>query len=351
MRALPAGGPTWLAVGAVAGVALQNKALPAFLLAAVVAALVVVGPRARLLDRYALAGGAVALVIWAPHLAWQAAHGWPQLALSRAIAAGSSGTSEPWWLLLPYQLVLVGPLLVPVWAIGWWRLARDPALRPWRAFALAYPLLAAIFMLTGGKPYYLAGMYPVLLAAGAAPVVGWARGRGRVVLLGAALAVTGAVNAVLVLPLVPVQHLADTPIVDIRYDTGETVGWPALVRTVADVHAALPAAERAAAVMLTRNYGQAGAVDRFGPALGLPTAYSGHNSYTDWGPPRETTGTVIVVGYGRDELERWCGRVELAARVDNGLDVDNDEQGTPVWVCRDRRVPWAELWPELRRLG
>jgi len=351
VRALPAGGPIWLAVGAVAGVALQNKALPAFLLAAVVAALVVVGPRARLLDRYALAGGAVALVIWAPHLAWQAAHGWPQLALSRAIAAGSSGTSEPWWLLLPYQLVLVGPLLVPVWAIGWWRLARDPALRPWRAFALAYPLLAAIFMLTGGKPYYLAGMYPVLLAAGAAPVVGWARGRGRVVLLGAALAVTGAVNAVLVLPLVPVQHLADTPIVDIRYDTGETVGWPALVRTVADVHAALPAAERAAAVMLTRNYGQAGAVDRFGPALGLPTAYSGHNSYTDWGPPRETTGTVIVVGYGRDELERWCGRVELAARVDNGLDVDNDEQGTPVWVCRDRRVPWAELWPELRRLG
>ena len=155
----------------------------------------------------------------------------------------------------------------------------------------------------------------------------------------------------LVLPLVPVRHLADTPIVDIRYDTGETVGWPALVRTVADVHAALPAAERATAIVLTRNYGQAGAVDRYGPELGLPTAYSGHNSYADWGPPPETVGTVIVVGYGRAELERWCGRVELAARVDNGLGVDNDEQGTPVWTCRDRLVPWAELWPELRRLG
>jgi hypothetical protein len=353
VRALRNGGPTWLAVGAVAGVALQNKALPAFLLAAVVAGLLVVGPRAPLLSPYALAGGAVALIIWAPHLAWQAAQGWPQLALSRAIAAGSSGTSEPWWLLLPFQLVLVGPLLVPVWAIGWWRLARDPALRPFRAFALAYPLLAAVFLLTGGKPYYLAGMYPVLLAAGAAPVVGWVRAgaRGRAALLGAALAVTGAVNAVLVLPLVPVQHLADTPIVDIRYDTGETVGWPALVRTVADVHGALPAAERATTVVLTRNYGQAGAVDRFGPRLGLPTAYSGHNSYADWGPPPETAGTVIVVGYGRAELERWCGRVELAARVDNGIGVDNDEQGTPVWTCRDRRVPWAELWPDLRRLG
>jgi hypothetical protein len=357
VRALRDGGATWLAVGAVAGVGLQNKALPAFLLAAVVAALLVVGPRApmlgRVLNRYALAGAAIALIIWAPHLAWQAAHGWPQLALSRAIAAGSSGTSEPWWLLLPFQLVLVGPLLVPVWAIGWWRLARDQALRPFRAFALAYPMLAAIFMLTGAKPYYLAGMYPLLLAAGAAPVVDWVRAgaRGRAVLLGAALAVTGAVNAVLVLPLVPVQHLADTPIVDIRYDTGETVGWPELVRTVADVHAALPAAERATAVVLTRNYGQAGAVDRFGPRLGLPTAYSGHNSYADWGPPPETAATVIVVGYGRAELARWCGRVELAARGDNGLGVDNDEQGTPVWTCRDRLASWVELWPDLRRVG
>ena len=133
------------------------------------------GPRPALRARWPWLGALLALALWAPNLVWQAAHGFPQLELSAAIAAGSSGTSEPWYLFLPYQLVLVSPLLVPVWVAGWWRLARDPALRPWRAFAVAYVLVAVVFMLTGGKPYYLAGLYPVLLAAGAAPVLGWAR--------------------------------------------------------------------------------------------------------------------------------------------------------------------------------
>ncbi len=63
---------------------------------------------------------------------------------------------------------MVSPLLVPVWVAGWVRLARDPALRTERAFAVAYVVLAVVFLATGGKPYYLAGLCPVLLAAGAA---------------------------------------------------------------------------------------------------------------------------------------------------------------------------------------
>ncbi len=129
VRALRDGGPVWLLVGAVAGVALQNKVQPAFLLAAVVAGVLAVGPRRSLRSGWPWAGGLLALAVWAPNLMWQAANGWPQLELAEAIAAGSSGTSEPWYLFVPFQLVLVSPLLVPVWAVGWWRLARDPALR------------------------------------------------------------------------------------------------------------------------------------------------------------------------------------------------------------------------------
>lgn len=81
-----------------------------------------------------------ALAVWMPYLVWQAAHGWPQLELAAAIAAGSSGTSEPRWAFLPFQLVLVSPLLVPVWAAGLWRLARDPGPRAFRALAVAYPV-------------------------------------------------------------------------------------------------------------------------------------------------------------------------------------------------------------------
>ena len=109
----------------------------------------------------------------------------------------------------------------------------------------------------------------------------------------------------------------------------------------------MPAGERVA--VLTRNYGEAGAVDHFLPALG--PAHSGHNSYWTWGPPPEEATTLIVVGIPEARVRQWFGRVELAARIDNGLGLDNDEQGAPVWLARDRLAPWAELWPQLRRLG
>jgi hypothetical protein len=350
VRALRDGGPVWLAVGAVAGVALQNKTLPAFLLAALLVGVLALGPRAALRSRWPWLGALLALALWAPNVAWQLTNGLPQLELSRAIAGGSSGTSDPWYLVLPMQLVLVSPMLVPVWVAGWWRLARDPALRTWRAFPLAYVLLAVVFVLTGGKSYYLTGLYPVLLAAGAAPVLAWVRrgrGQARPALLAAALTLSLATDTVLMLPLVPVGRLADTPVPDISYDAGETVGWPAFAATAAGVRAGLPA--DAEVVVLTGNYGEAGAVDRFLPELS--PAYSGHNSYWTWGPPPEQTTTVIAVGIPEQQLRRWFGSVTRAAEVDNGVGLDNDEQGSPVWVATDRRLSWAQLWPQLRVLG
>lgn len=354
VRGLRDGGPVWLAVGVIAGLGLQNKTLMAFLLLALAVGLLAVGPRRHLGSGWVWAAGGLALLVWSPNLVWQAAHGWPQFELAEAIAAGSSGTSEPWWLMLPMQAVMVSPLLAPVWVAGLWRLARDGALSAYRAFAVAYALLAGVFMLTGGKPYYLAGLYPVLLAAGAEPTLRWVRaeasGLGRV-LLAVAVAVGLAVNVVLMLPVVPVSRLAETPITDTNYDAGETVGWPELARTVSRVYGDLPAAERERTIVLTRNYGQAGAVDRYGPALGLPAAYSGHNSYADWGQPPPSADTAVVVGYERDDLDRWFDRCDSAATVDNGVGVDNDEQGNTVWVCRNPVASWDELWPDVRHLG
>jgi 4-amino-4-deoxy-L-arabinose transferase-like glycosyltransferase len=350
VRALRDGGRVWLAVGAVAGVALLNKTLPALLLAAVAVGVLAVGPRSALRSPWPWLGALLGAALEAPNVVWQVANGLPQLELSRAIAAGSSGTSEPWYLFLPYQLVLVSPVLLPVWIAGWLRLLRDPALATWRAFAVAYPLLAVIFLVTGGKPYYLAGLYPVLLAAGAQPAVAWGRrgaSRLRAGLLVAAPPVSLVIASVLFLPVVPVGRLAGTPVLDINYDAGETVGWPEFAATLARVRAALPAGEQVA--VLTGNYGEAGAVDRYLPELA--PAYSRHNSYWTWGPPPEDATTLISVGIGEPDLHRWFGRVEQVARVDDGVGLDNDEQGKPVWLLRDRRADWSEIWPDLRRLG
>ena len=339
----------WLVAGVVLGVGLMNKPLPAFLALGLLAGVALAGPRRLLRDRRVWAGAALALVLWLPWLLWQADHGWPQLDVSRAIAEGDSASSEPWWAIVPFQFLLISPLLAPVWIAGLVRLLRDPEVRDVRFIAVAWLVLAAVFMATAGKPYYLAGLLPALLGAGAVSADRWlerGRARGRRIALGGAIAASAVIGACIALPVLPAQDAG--PVVAVNEDVGETIGWPEFARTVARVHRGLP--DREGAVILTGDYGEAGAIDRYGPALGLPRAYSGHNAYGDWGPPPDGAQPVIAVGLGAGDLAELEG-CRVAARIDNRAGIDNEERGTPVTVCRGPRRSWSRQWPALRRLG
>lgn len=338
----------WPAAGLVAGLALLNKPLIAFLLAGLGAGLLIAGPRHLLRGRWPWAALAIALVMWAPWLIWQGRHGWPQLEVSSSIAGGGSGSSQPRWALLPFQLLLVSPVLAPVWIGGLVALLRRPALRPFRCFAVAWVVLAVVFLVTGGKPYYLAGLFPVLLGAGGIEADAWLeRGRSglRGALLGTAVAASALVSIAIALPALPADRAG--PVIAMNGDVGETIGWPDLARAVGRVY------DRAGgkAVVFTSNYGEAGAVDRYGPALGLPRAYSGHNGFAEWGPPPDRPGPVVVVGLGRATLARRFEGCRLAARASNGAGVDNDERGEPIDLCAGTRGRWSRIWPALRHLG
>jgi len=114
----------WLVAGVVLGVGLLNKPLPAFLALGLLAGVAVAGPRRLLRNRYVWAGAVIALVLWSPWILWQQAHDWPQIDVSRSIAEGGSTSSEPWWAIVPFQLLLLSPPLAPVWIAGLVRLFR-----------------------------------------------------------------------------------------------------------------------------------------------------------------------------------------------------------------------------------
>lgn len=342
----------WLLAGLTAGAGLLNSDLVAFLILAVVAALAVAGPRAPLRSGWFYAGGAIALALWAPYLVWQGSHGWPELTVAHSIAAGRSGSSAPWWLIVPEQFILVPAWFAPIWIAGLVRLLRNPELHWCRAAGVAWPVLAVAFMVTGGKPYYLAAYLPVLIAAGAQPTVDWARRgyRGR----RAGLIVAGLVLTMpelpVTLPILPVSVVHDTPIVALNYDAGETIGWPAFVAEIAAVYRSLPPAQRRTTAIVTANYGEAGAVDRFGPADGLPAAYSGHMSFWYWGPPPARATTAILVGYQRSYVT-FCGSAHVATHLNNHVGVDDDEQGAPVWICSQLTASWRAIWPEQKHFS
>lgn len=342
----------WLLVGAAVGLGLLASALLAIVMAGVVAALLICGPRAAFRSPWLWTGGLVAVAMWAPYLVWQARHGWPELAVARSIAAGNSTSSTPRALLVPAEFALVGPWLAPVWVVGFIQLLRDRALRWARWVPAAWIIAAAVFVATGGKSYYLAGFFPALLGAGAQPVVGWVRRRRwRRVLLGAAV-VLGVVTSVAPsLPLVPVSALHETPVLGANPDAGETVGWPGYVAQIAAAYHRLPAATRAKTALLTSNYGEAGAIDRYGPADHLPAAYSVHNGFWYWGPPPAAATEVLAVGFDRPAVDVFCAQPVLSARLHNPWQVDNQEQGAPLWTCTRLRGSWSSLWPKIKVIG
>jgi hypothetical protein len=256
-------------------------------------------------------------------------------------------------LVVPLQLELTGPIPAVPLVAGLIVLLTAAWARPWRWIAVGYLAMIVFIVVTGGKPYYLLGFVPALLAAGIPGVRAWVeRGRLRRWVVGVLVGVQLVVSAIIALPVVPVSSLASTPVVDINYDAGETVGWDAFTATVERAAAQVPAAHRADLVVVASNYGEAGALDRARRrGADLPPVYSGHNGYGLWGPPPGTTNPVLLVGWPDAEAAQLFAGCTLLARVDNGYGVDNDEQGASVRVCTGPVRPWPEVWPRIAFLG
>ena len=165
--------------------------------------------------------------------------------------------------------------------------------------------------------------------------------------LAAALAVNAAVSAVVALPVLPVRVLAGTIIPDANQGTSDQIGWPVYVRQITEVVRALPVGDRARAVVITGNYGEAGALDRYGE--GLPPVVSGQNELWYRSRPPDGATVAVVVGIGNPVLLGGAFRsCEVVRHLDNGVDVPNEEQDYDVRVCRDPTAPWAALWPSFQ---
>jgi 4-amino-4-deoxy-L-arabinose transferase-like glycosyltransferase len=345
-------GRWWVPIGAAIGVGLENKWLVLLLVSVLGIGVLAVGPRAVLRSGWLAAGVGVAVLLAAPVVVWQAAHDFPLLTLASGISAGDG--TENRILFVPMQLVYLSPVLVPVWIAGMVRLWRDPRLRWARAFALSYPVLCVGLVLLGGKPYYSIPLLLLLTAAGAEPALRWL-GRGRRAtrrgLAGAATVVAVAISVVIGLPVLPAGSL-NGPVLAMNKESGEQAGWPAFAATVARAWQQVPPEQRGTAVIFTSNYGQAGAVERYGEEYGLPKPYSGHMSYADWGPPPDNmTGPVVLVGEFGDEsaVRRAMAGCRVVAVHDNGIGLDNEEQGTQVALCAGLTAPWSRIWPSLRQ--
>jgi hypothetical protein len=338
-------GPSLLAAGLVVGVGFEAKPQVGVVAIVAAGALAAVGPRWPLRNRWTAAGLLAAVLLVAPYLVWQQQHGWPQVTLAGNIGGSAEGGRAGF---IPFQLVMVSPLLVPVWLAGLFAPFRRTAMRPMRFLPLTYLALAIVYLVGDGKAYYLASLYPALLGLGAIPTAAWTlRRRLNLRVLAAAIAVSAAINAFIALPLLPEKSLQGSAVMALNPDQGETVGWPRFVDTIATAWHVIPAAERANAAIFTYSYQEAGAVDVLGHAKGLPDAFSGHNGFSEWGQPAAHDTYALVLGYdGPADAAPYFHRCHTLATINNGVGLKNHQQGLPVQLCQPA-APWTTLWPHL----
>ena len=355
----------WLGFGVLAGLGLENKYSMAFFAGGIVLGLILTPQRKVFRSRWIWLGGAVALVIALPNLLWNVEHHWPFLELMRNIKLSGKDVELSPLAYVAQQIFIVNPVLFPLWLAGllWMFAGREG--RRYRALGCAYLVTLGFLVVENGKNYYLAPAYPMLLAAGALVLERLAMRRGLRWVKPAAVMIVLA-GVALLLPLgLPVL----SPEAFIRYESklpfalpvsekshagaampqyySDQFGWEEMTVAVARAYDALPPEERAETCIGASNYGEAAAIDFFGPKYGLPHAISGHQNYFLWGPGNCSGRTLILLGErGPGRWHDQCATVEVAARLFHPYGILFENR--PVIVCHGFKYDLRTIWPHLK---
>ncbi|MBU6199886.1 MAG: glycosyltransferase family 39 protein [Xanthomonadaceae bacterium] len=349
----------WLAIGAVIGLGMLTRNTIGFCTLGLVAGVLATPLRAHLRSRWLWTGVALSVLIFLPNLIWQAQHDFVYLDFVRTIHARDMrwGRTDGFF---PQQLFANASLFTaPIWLAGLWFVLRAKDDARYRILAWMYLVPLILFALAQGRGYYMAPAYPMLLAAGAVACERWltpmqaARQRLAHGFQWLLLVFAGITGAAIALPIAPVNSLGWRISRAAHDNFAEQIGWQQFVRRVAEVYRSLPENERARTAILANNYGEAGAIDFYGPALGLPPAISRTNSYWYRGYGNPPPLTVIELGNSAQDEQRSAAKCTSFGRFHNSQRVDNEESasGYEIFVCRDIPPKWQEIWGTEPRFG
>ncbi|MFN7997141.1 MAG: glycosyltransferase family 39 protein [Bryobacteraceae bacterium] len=363
IRILKTGNPRlWIWFGVLAGVGLENKHSMLIFGAAVVVGLLLTPQRKIFSNRWIWIAGAIAFLIFLPNLWWNIRHHFPFFELQANIRR--SGRDVPLGPIVFFgqEILTMHPLTFPLWVAGIWFFFGTGAGKPFRALGWAWVFTSTVILIMSPRVYYLYPAFPLLFAAGAVMCEHWQERQSAAGKLAwpALLIVTGAMLAPLAIPVLPPEtyirytkalHLAQPAIETHRLGPlpqifADQFGWEDMARAVAKIYHGLPREIQAKTAIFGQNYGQAGAIDLFGPKYGLPGAISGHQTYFLWGPRGYTGESMIVMAGRQEDLERRFARVERVAQVGHSYAMPYEH--FDIFYCRGLKPPLSEIWPQVK---
>ncbi len=349
----------WVPIGAVLGIGMETRYTMGFLALGVAGSMLLTPARRFLRSGWLWLGVGVSIVVFFPNMIWQMRHHFISLEFlshlhARDLRQGryNGFFTEQLWL-------CVNLATAPLTLLGlWFYLVREEG-RRYRLLGWTFVLAFALFALVGARSYYTAPLYPMLIAAGCVlfgNLLGSLRPAWSQFAYGVqwtAILIGGVAFVLLVMPVAPIGSPLWSITSKMHDQFREEIGWPDLASSVAGVYRSLPPEERERAGILTGNYGEAGALNLYGPALGLPHAMSLTNSFWYRGYDPRLPQIVILTGFGLEEGRKLFGSCEVAAKNTNPFTVENEESRDhpDILLCRNLRMPWPEYWERSRRFG
>ncbi len=351
---------SFLWAGLVTGIAFEAKYSAFFWALWLALGLALAGPRTAFRSRDFWLGALIFTALALPNVIWQAVHGFPFLELVRNDNSGNfTGTPIVFTM---EQIFAVNMVLAPLWVVAIVAPFVSKRLATFRFLSIAFVAMAIFILVTHGKGYYLAGVYPTMFALGAAACTRVPRW--LVALWAVLIVANGALSLPLVLPVVPPERLKNmmdhmnprprpmeaagigAPLMQMLSDE---FGWPQLAQDVEAAYAALPPSDRAKAAIFASNYGDAAAIDFYGK--GLPPALSGNNNYYLWGPRGYDGSVVIAVNVEPEQWSRICDSVRVLGTFGTSPYAMPYERDRPIVLCRGMRPPLPQLWPAFKHYG
>ena len=301
-------------------------------------------------------GVGLSVLIFLPNLIWQIQHNFISLEFLSSIHARDVAIGRTDDYVIEQFLLSSNPFVVPLWIAGLVYLFRNQNGKRYRMIGWMYVIPFFIYFFTQGRSYYQASAYPMLFAAGAVAWQGWLERlsiqRSRIVFGGTwTLIVIGSVvGGALSLPIAPIN----SPLWDITSEVHdiftEQIGWDEMIQTVVGIYEDLPADEKAHAGILAGENDEASALNLYGGEYGLPAAISGSDTFYLRGYGNPPPETIIVVGFTQENINSLFEQCVVAGTITNQYGVENDLSAPPnIFVCHGPRLPWDQLWEQLKR--
>jgi hypothetical protein len=350
----------WIAFGIPIGAGLLNKYTFLVLGFSLLGSLVITKQWRTLRLPWLYVSAALGFLIFLPHILWQIHNGWPTLEFMRN-ATQHKNLALSALAFLAQLAFSLNPFTLPIWLCGLAYLLFSKDVKEFRYLGWTVMISLMIYMIQNSKVYYVVPIFPVLLGAGTVAVERFSLRRGARWLLWITvsfLIVSGTVLMPLAAPILPVEQFvtyAKTLHIwnAIRMERGEgdvlplhfvyRLGWKELVNTVSVAYNALPQRDRDSCAVLASWYGIAGAIDHFGPKIGLPNAICPRNNYWLWGTRDCSMKVVLAVGYNASYLRRFFSTVERVAAFDQPY-----AYGAEIFLCRNPKYPVNETWRRLK---